>query len=205
MHIVFCFNNKKQLPKARVIMANENNKKILTQKFEEFFILYFPKVKNFAAKLLKSDYEAEDIAQDVFVKLWNVPDLWINDYKSAESYLYTMTKNQILDLIKHKKVELAYQEKMMEENALFSDLGQDNPLDLLYYKEIKLLILLAMEQMPEKRRQVFTMSRFEKVSNQDIAEKLNLSIRTVEHHIYLALSDLKKIIIYSITLGVFSL
>lgn len=93
----------------------------------------------------------------------------------------------------------------MEESALFSDLGQDNPLDSLYYKEIKLLILLAMEQMPEKRRQVFTMSRFEKISNQDIAEKLNLSIRTVEHHIYLALSDLKKIIIYSITLGVFSL
>lgn len=205
MYIVFCFNTKKQLPKARVIMAKENNKKVLTQKFEEFFTLYFPKVKNFAAKLLKSDYEAEDIAQDVFVKLWKVPDLWINDYKSAENYLYTMTKNQILDLIKHKKVEQAYQEKMMEESALFSDLGQDNPLDSLYYKEIKLLILLAMEQMPEKRRQVFTMSRFEKISNQDIAEKLNLSIRTVEHHIYLALSDLKKIIIYSITLGVFSL
>lgn len=170
---------------------------VLNQRFEEFFTLYFPKVKNFAAQLLKSDFEAEDIAQDVFVKLWRIPDLWINDYKSAESYLFTMTKNQIFDLIKHKKVERAYQEKTMEENVLLGDLQHNDPLDTIYYKEIKLLILLTLEQMPEKRRQVFTMSRFEKMSNQEIAEKLDISVRTVEHHIYLALSELKKIIIYS--------
>ncbi|MDO5663733.1 MAG: RNA polymerase sigma-70 factor [Bacteroidia bacterium] len=179
-------------------MFKETDTKNLDQQFEKFFTLYFPKVKNFAAMLLKSDFEAEDIAQDIFMKLWNAPDLWINDYKSAEGYLYAMTKNQILDLIKHKKVERAYRDEKIEDYMLSGDLDNQNPLDTLYYEEVKLLILLALEQMPEKRKQVFTMSRFEKMSNQEIADQLNLSVRTVEHHIYLALSDLKKIIIYSL-------
>ncbi len=53
-------------------MKTESNK----AEFEELFIQYFPKVRSFAAILLKSDQEAEDVAQDIFVKLWEEPNLW---------------------------------------------------------------------------------------------------------------------------------
>lgn len=174
---------------------SEKNTAFLKQKFENLFILYFPKVKNFALKLLKSDYEAEDIARDIFVKLWKMPEIWMDDCSSTDSYLYTMTRNYVFDTIKHKNIESAYKEKKVEEAFLNDVFDSDSPLDNLYCKEIQLLIYLTLEQMPEKRKKVFEMSRFEGMSNDEIAQSLNLSVRTVEHHIYLALSELKKILI----------
>ena len=170
----------------------EKNSELLKRKFEELFILYFPKVKSFAFKLLKSDFEAEDIAQDVFVKLWKTPQIWMNEAKSIDAYLYTMTRNHVFDMIKHKNIEYAYKEKKKEENTILHVLDSSNPLNNLYLKEIQLLIHLSLEQMPDKRRKIFEMSRFLGMSNDEIAQKLNLSVRTVEHHIYLALSELKK-------------
>ena len=58
------------------------------REFEKIFVQYFPKVRTFAAILLKSEHEAEDIAQDIFVKLWEQPDLWEGNL--VRSYLYTM-------------------------------------------------------------------------------------------------------------------
>ena len=66
------------------------------RKFEKVFMHYFPKVKNFAWKLLKSENDAEDIAQEIFLKLWEKPSLWSDNFSSLDSYLYKMTKNKLL-------------------------------------------------------------------------------------------------------------
>lgn len=163
------------------------------REFEEIFIQYFPKVRTFAAILLKSEQEAEDIAQDIFVKLWEQPDLWEGNL--VRNYLYTMVKNHVFNRIKRKNIESKYINSQtnllsLEELSEFND-----PLNEVYLEEMQLLLKLSLEQMPEKRRQVFEMSRFEHLSNNDIAEKMNLSVRTVEQHIYLALKELKKIIL----------
>ena len=161
------------------------------RKFEQFFILTFPKVKAFACKILQSEEDAEDIAQDIFVKLWDNPEIWENK-DTWDSYIYAMTRNQIYNFLKHQSVELNYQEKFVQENASSYDFGiYDN----LYAKELQLLIKLTLDNMPEQRRKVFSMSRQKGMSNQEIAEKLNLSVRTVERHIYLALQELKKVIL----------
>lgn len=171
-----------------MIYLNEQEKK---RKFEQFFIATFPKVKAFAWKVLKSESDAEDIAQDVFVKLWDNPELWENK-ETWNSYIYTMVRNNIYNFLKHKSIEFNYQEKMAEEDSISyeSDIH-----DQLYAKEIELLIRLALDNMTEQRRKVFVMSRYKGMSNQEIADNLKLSIRTVERHIYLALLDLKKIIL----------
>lgn len=165
--------------------------------YEKFFILNFPKVKSFAYKILKSEEDAEDIAQDVFVKLWDHPELW-EAIVNADSYIFTMARNRIFNLLKHKQIESAYQEQVSQED-MHVMFGADT-YDKIYAEELSLLIKMTIRQMPEQRRKVFLMSRQEGMSNQDIADKLQLSIRTVERHIYLALQEIKKIVFIALFL-----
>lgn len=166
------------------------------KEFEEIFIQYFPKVRTFAAILLKSEQEAEDIAQDIFVKLWEQPDLWKKSL--VRNYLYTMVKNHVFNRIKRKNIELKYIHSQMNLHPL-EEIGEfKDPLNEIYHEELQLLLKLTLEQMPGKRREIFEMSRFEHLSNNDIAKKMNLSVRTVEQHIYLALKDLKNIILITL-------
>lgn len=174
--------------KSLMTHIDEQEKK---KKFEQFFILTFPKVKAFAWKILRSEEDAEDIAQDIFVKLWDNPDIWENK-ETWDSYIYTMARNQIYNFLKHQSVELSYQEKLSQDD---SPSFEFDIYDKLYAKELQLLIKLTLDRMPEQRRKVFSMSRQNGMSNQEIADKLQLSVRTVERHIYLALQELKKVIL----------
>lgn len=106
------------------------------RKFEQFFILTFPKVKAFAWKILHSEEDAEDIAQDIFVKLWDNPEIWENK-ETWDSYIYTMARNQIYNFLKHQSVELNYQEKLSQENSPSYEFDM---YDKLYAKELQLLI-----------------------------------------------------------------
>lgn len=160
------------------------------KEFNKFFITFYPKVKGFAESILKSEEEAKDVAQEVFVKLWDKPDIWMGKIDSCSSYVYTITRNYIFDLLKHKKVERAYKEDLSQQ--LLVELNISNPYHEIYAKDLNLLIRLTLNQMPEKRRLVFELSRFDGKSNNEIALQLGLSVRTVERHIYLALSEIKS-------------
>ena len=161
------------------------------EKFEQIFYEIFPKVKAFAWKILQSEEDAEDIAQDVFAKLWNTPETWA-DKETWHNYIYTMTRNHIFNFLKHKAVEQKYQQQSEPED--YNYYSTDDIHDQLYAKELQLLIKLTIDRMPEQRRKVFLMSRQEDMSHTEIAERLGISIRTVERHIYLALGELKEVL-----------
>ena len=162
--------------------------------FQRFFRLKFPQVKKFAVLLLKSETDAEDIAQDVFFKLWTTPELWHNKTDELDNYLFIMAKNRVLNEFKHQKVEEEFRNDVLSTEELIEISGRDDILDDVYYKELLLLLQLTVKRMPEKRRKIFEMSRFQHLSNKEIAERLGLSVRTVEHQIYLSLSEIKKTI-----------
>ena len=161
------------------------------EKFEQIFYEIFPKVKAFAWKILQSEEDAEDIAQDVFAKLSNTPETW-EDKETWHNYIYTMTRNHIFNFLKHKAVEQKYQQQSEPED--YNYYSTDDIHDQLYAKELQLLIKLTIDRMPEQRRKVFLMSRQEDMSHTEIAERLGISIRTVERHIYLALGELKEVL-----------
>lgn len=173
----------------------ENNVRQIELKFQHFFIVYFPKVKNYARMLLKSETDAEDVAQDVFCKLWLQPEIWMNNEKELDNYLFIMTRNIILNIFKHQQIEHEYHEGYLEKVMIQDLMGTEDALKNLYYEEIKLVVRLTLEKMPERRRLIFELSRFKELSYKEIAKKLDISIRTVEHQIYLALIELKKILI----------
>ena len=164
--------------------------------FERFYADNFPKVKNFALLLTKSEADAEDIAQSIFMKLWIRPDLWENA-ESMAGYLYVVTRNEIFALFRHQKIERGYEEKM-ERSHIVDELWAENastPLDDIYYKEKLMLIEMALRRMPASRREVFEMSRFEGLPNKEIAARLDIPLRTVEDHIYKTLLELRKVFV----------
>ena len=164
-------------------IMNSNNK---VTRFQAFFEKKSPKVRALAFQLLKSEEDAKDITQDIFVKLWENPDLWMNCERMS-NYLYTVERNYIYNYLKHKAVTSDYLE-IAAERMRVAEQELSQPHDEYCFHEL--------ERMPEQRRRVFSMSREEEVPFLEIAERLNISVRTVERHIYKALQDLRKSIMY---------
>ena len=162
------------------------------QQFEAYFFNKYGKVKRFALSILKNEEDAEDVTQDIFIKIWNQPEIWqTEDY--SDSYIFTMTKNHIFNLLKRRLLEDKYVNNCLAEDKHISlDTSFEKELDS---KELKLLFFMKIEEMPTERKKVFKMSRLKKMSNQQIADELKLSIRTVERHIYLALMELKELLL----------
>ena len=107
-----------------------------------------------------------------------------------------MTRNIILNIFKHQQIEREYQEGYLEKTVLHELIEGEDALNNIYYEEMLLVVRLTLEKMPERRRLIFELSRFKGLSYKEIAEKLNVSIRTVEHQVYLALIELKKVLLF---------
>ena len=166
--------------------------------FERLYTVHFPRVKNFVLSLSKSEEDAEDIAQNVFLKLWTKPELW-TDEKDIAPYLYTATRNELLNLFKHQKVTQDYEERIINAQLVGELCDEDNSLiESIYHREALLLIEMKLNRLPERQRRIFEMSRFDCISNKEIAERMQISLRTVEDNIYRTLKELKKVLMYVI-------
>lgn len=163
--------------------------------FRAIFKKYYPVTKRFALMLVKSEEDAEDIAQDVFASLWPKTEIWHNNAQ-IDRYICRMTRNICLNHIKHRAA-LSTAHHISLDDKLAHELTADapTPADHLCLDELKLIIRMSVESMPPRRRQIFAMSRYEGMSHKEIADILGLSVRTVESHIFAALASLKHVIV----------
>ena len=155
--------------------------------FEILFNAYYPRVKSFAFGMIKDQYEAEEIAQNVFLKLWSNREKLSSD-NTLSSYIFTIVQNEVYDFFREKHYSLGYQEKMLStpQNLQYEIDSEYN------IKEIKSIVNRTLQNMPPQRRTIYQMSREQFLSNDEIAKTLGLSKRTVEKHISLALATIKK-------------
>lgn len=154
--------------------------------FKTLFEMFYPKVKIFLVKFLKDENTAEDISQDIFVKIWTYREA-LPDIRSFNTYLYRMTRNAALNHLRgnHSKIDISKMSVL-----------DDKDIEAEYQtKEKELLIRLTVEHMPPQRQRIFKMSREQGLSNDDIALKLGISKKTVENNITLALKDLRDVIL----------
>lgn len=154
--------------------------------FKTLFEMFYPKVKIFLVKFLKDENTAEDISQDIFVKIWTYRET-LPDIRSFNTYLYRMTRNAALNHLRgnHSKIDISKMSVL-----------DDKDIEAEYQtKEKELLIRLTVEHMPPQRQRIFKMSREQGLSNDDIALKLGISKKTVENNITLALKDLRDVIL----------
>lgn len=159
--------------------------------FDAIYMRYAAHVEAFAYCMLKDRSEAEDLAHDLFLKLWESRDS-LDGVRSFKSYLFRMTKNALFDLFERKAVRSRYRESSRQ-----MDVGEFLSEDLagrVDRRDLLLLIDLAVEKMPAQRRKIFRMNRYDGIPQQEIARKLGISQKSVEYHIRMAVNELKKII-----------
>ncbi|CAG5071401.1 RNA polymerase sigma-H factor [Dyadobacter sp. CECT 9623] len=154
--------------------------------FEKTFRLYYPRLCNYAASLLKDDEEAEEAVQTVFLTIWEKrEDLEIT--LSLKSYLYRAVHNHCLNRFKHASVREVHREHTM----YFSSGSYDSVTEVIHANELEERIEKAVSTLPEQCQKAFRMSRFEELKYQEIADQLGISIKTVENQIGKALKILR--------------
>lgn len=154
--------------------------------FRKIYDSYSQALFRFANSYLKDSFGAEEIVQDVFLKVWEKRED-VDVQKSLKSYLYRITVNKVFNELKHRVVKQKY-----EKHALNLDqVTGETPESSIQFQELNKKLDILLTKLPEQQRTIFIMSRWKGLTNAEIAEQLNLSIRTVENQIYRAAKFIK--------------
>jgi len=155
--------------------------------FETIFVAYYDRMRLFIDGYIKSEDEAEDITEELFVNLWsNRQSLDTN--KSFNSYLHTIARNAAINFLKNRLVRDAYTAHYPQVETAYSSEEE------LIAREVELLIDMAVEKMPSQRREIYLLSRKEGLKNEEIALRLHTTKRNIESQLSQALKELRKVV-----------
>ena len=160
--------------------------------FEHIFKIDYQRIVGFCEQFIEDKDQSQNIAQEAFVKLW-LNRSQLESVNGIHSFLYTAAKTDCLNYLKHQKVinrhrDLQLQAKEAELNREILESFDFNQLELM---ELEKLINQAIEELPEKCRLVFRLSRIEGKKKNEIANELEISVKSVEANITRALKTLK--------------
>jgi len=159
------------------------------KEFELIFRRLQPRLYTYCCKYVDDPELAKDILQECFISLWeNRTEITV----SYESYLFRAVHNRCISHFRSLKVHADYETSIklnLKEMEIYPE--PPNPLMELYLKEIDELLQHCMEKLPEKCRLIFMMSRYQGMRSREIADELDISVRTVEAQIYYALKSIR--------------
>ena len=155
--------------------------------FQNLFAKYSQPLYRFSLSYLKSTDAAEDVVQEVFMKIWRKRKE-IDTTKSFQSYLFTIALNVI-----RKQFNKLSESNQLKHDLLISFAENKESFDEKDdFREMVDKLAEMIQQMPEKRREIFRMKKLEGKSQKEIAEKFNITTKTVEYHITEAMKFLKQ-------------
>lgn len=156
--------------------------------FEQVFRLYYTPLCMYAAGITGSMDVAEEIVQELFYVFWKERER-LQLFHTIKSYLYGAVRNQSLQYWEHQEVRDRYREALLARPE--QEEVQDDPQEQIEYKELEALIEQTLKKLPERRRRIFQMQRFEGKKYAEIATLLSLSVKTVEAEMTKALRTLR--------------
>ena len=158
---------------------------------EEIYVVFAPKVRSFITHYIGKE-EAEDLTQDIFLKIWQsrnkISSILIRD---LDSYIFRISKNYVLDRLKHKKIVKRYINESVAETAGNEPQSRsteeriDNRSEILRVNE-------RMQQLSDLQRKIFYMQRAEGKTYSEISHALGISEKTVQYHISSILNKLRS-------------
>ena len=159
----------------------------LESAYEELFMTYYAQLVVFARKILGDEDLSREMVQDVFVMFYEKREV-LNIHTSLKSHLYQTVRNRCLNEIKRNQIRRDHHSGIFidkkNQEAYFDDKMQET--------ELEARIFSVVGSLPKQCKKIFEMSRYEGIPNQEIADELNLSKRTVETQISKALKILRN-------------
>ena len=161
----------------------EGNQKI----FDELFRNYYKGLCLFGKQYINDIDIIEEVVQDVFLKIWEKRHQ-LEPHSSFKTYLFTSVRNGCIDYIRKEKVRNKYSQSEIQTGQFYIE-PDDIPDNQMINK-----IKKAIEKLPKQRRKIFRMSRFLGLKYKEIAERLNISPKTVENQMGIALKQLRELL-----------
>ncbi len=154
--------------------------------YEALFHRYYPTFFTFIKGMTKESALAEDITQNIFMKVW-INREKLDAEKSIRNYLFVLAKYEVYNYFRSKSrlvvpLDGSLELKASQPNETYETIALKDTIDIV--EDI-------VNRMPPQRQNVFRMSRFKQIPNREIADELNLSVRTVEKHLELAIRELR--------------
>jgi RNA polymerase sigma-70 factor (family 1) len=157
------------------------------RQFETLFRSSYVSLVRYAKNLVKDQDSAEEIVQDLFYRIWKDREKIVIE-SSLNGYLFRAVHNRCLHHIEHNRVV----EKHVQEMSYRPEESPALPSDILNYSELQERIAAVIEKLPERCGKIFCMNRFEGLKYNEIAEKLSVSVKTVEANMGRALKEFRK-------------
>lgn len=182
-------------PEYSVNLKNEDKRLIERvrrgekEAFEMLFKQYYQPLCVFALRYLPDEDSARDLVQEMFYRIWEKKEAFYIT-TSLESYLFRSVHNQAINYLNHEKIKKNYKDKLLDgfRNKLYND-------DLAYSElKLKEKIDKSIESLPERRKKIFKLSRFDGLKYNEIAAKLNISVKTVEAQMTQAIKSLRDML-----------
>lgn len=157
--------------------------------FERFFKTYFKSLYRYAFTMLQDEVTAEEAVQNVFYKIWERREVLVI-HTSVKAFLYKSVYHQCLNYMKQQKRNTENEEEVQYLSR--ERQSDDHAATRVQVSELQLQLQLAMNALPEQCRTIFYMSRFDELKYREIAERMDLSIKTVEAQMTKALKILRE-------------
>lgn len=157
------------------------------QLFNELFREHEHKLYAFAVKVLRSDAQAKDIVQDVFLKLWTIRTQ-LHEIENMDAFLYRLTENKVYDYLR----AASSRERTRQELWLRIQQTNEAGVTPLEAKEYHQLVQMAIEQLAPQRKMIYLLSKEEGLKQQQIASALKLSPHTVRNHLAQAFQSIRN-------------
>lgn len=164
--------------------------------FDILYYRYAKKLMAFALTFFADKVIAEEAVQEIFLRIWEKRQT-LDATKPFKSYLFQAVKFYMFNYIRNKKASCAYEE-VAEGEFSCSSVVEEN----MHYDELEATANRVIEKLPLMQQQIFRLNKLEGLTPQQIANRLNLSKRTIEHHIYLATKTVKAELMHHMSLSV---
>ncbi len=155
--------------------------------FRIIFDAYHAQILTFANKYLKSRQLAEEVTQEVFLKIWNLGDK-LNSVNDLENYLLTITRNRTFDILRQLKREVRYVQPIGEVDDVRENITEES----ILLSDTRQLLERGIALLPPQQKQVYKLCHQQGLKYEEAAKELGISPQTVHRHMKLALKSLRS-------------